>query len=390
MFRIHKERFPLTGAVFLSVFALVFALSHSLIAPIFPLFVKDFVGKEAYVGYFISFFAFLFLIANILIGKLLERIEKKKLMIFSTLLIAISYFIFTRIESLGMFIGIEMLRTFGLAGYVICLGLFIRESTNKSKIGKTEGLYFTFLNIAWLLGPLIGGLLAKAAGFKTVFYLSFLIAMLGFFVIIPYKNNNKENHNNHRGKLLENIKIFIKNKKLVYLYFITFGLVAFITLQYIYLPLLIKQAGFGEDLIGYALFALVIPLLLLEIPAGKLADKFGYRKFFIAGFIIMAAFLIATYFVNSIYLLVLFVILGSIGVAFIEPLKEAYFFKIVDKKDEVRLFTIHRTALQIATLISPLIYSTFLFFVSMKQLFVVAGFFILLFIIPAIMLKNLK
>ncbi len=389
MFRIHKERFPLTGAVFFSVFALIFALSHALISPIFPLFVKDFVGKDAYVGYLMSFFAFLFLIANILMGKLLERVEKKKIMIFSILLLAASYFMYSRTTSLKMFIGIETLRTFALAGYVICLGLFIRESTTKKKIGKTEGLYFTFLNFAWLLGPLIGGLLAKSSGFKAVFYLSFLIAMLGFFVMIPYKSDNKENHNNQSGQLLDNIKLFVKNKKLVYLYLITFGLVSFITLQYIYLPLLIKQSGFGEDLIGYALFAVVIPLLLLEIPAGKLADKFGFRKFFVAGFIIMAAFLIATSFVSSIYLLILFVILGSIGVALVESLKEAYFFKIVDKKDEIKLFPIHRTALQIGALVSPLIYSTFLFFVSIKQLFVVAGFFILLFTIPAILLKNL-
>ena len=161
---------------------------------------------------------------------------------------------------------------------------------------------------------------------------------------------------------------------------------------YTFIPLYIRDSGFGVNITGWVLFLVVVPLILLEVPAGHLADKFGFKKFFVTGFLIMAALGISTFFIKSPIIILTLLILASVGAAFVEPLREAYFFEAIKKQDEVRFYPIYRVALPFGQLAGPLIFSTILLLTKTNYniLFAVIGCLMLIAAFAAMFLKDIR
>ena len=81
---------------------------------------------------------------------------------------------------------------------------------------------------------------------------------------------------------------------------------------------------------------MLIPFIVLEIPAGIIADKYiGEKELLFAGFAVITVSLFLFYYIETptvwIWAAVLFA--SRIGAALVEAMREAYFFKIIDVKD---------------------------------------------------------
>ena len=258
---------------------------------------------------------------------------------------------------------------------IISMGLFIREYSSINSIGRTEGQYFTILNIGFLIGPLLGGLLASASSYNTVFIISAILKVILALILFMEPLKEREIVQKQKMRFLD----YIKNKQLLLLYVLNFGLVIWFITLYTFLPLYISENGFSEKTIGYLLSAAVIPLILLEIPVGKFADKYGFKNYMFIGFLIMGLLMLNTYFTSAIATIIIIIIATS-GAAFVEPLVEAYFFKQARKKEnEEGLYPIYKTSTDLSQIIFPIIFSTVLLFSNFKTGFLIVGVFMLLF-----------
>ena len=248
---------------------------------------------------------------------------------------------------------------------------------------------FNSINISFFIGPIIGGFLANAYTIKTVFSIAAIFPFLVFLLLFTQKGKT---HNTRIEKvnLFANIKNFFRNKNLLINYFISLGLMAWLTIIYIYLPLYMSKEGLSEKTIGLVLAFTVIPLVILEIPVTKLTKYFGYKKLFCFGFLLIALFGIATFFTNQIYIKLLFFILTNLGIAFVEPLKEAYFFETNKRSDEVNFYPIFKTSSDVGNLTGPLIFSTILLFTNFSIMFLVASILMLIFALISLTLKETK
>ena len=168
------------------------------------------------------------------------------------------------------------------------------------------------------------------------------------------------------------------------------GLLFWWSMIYIFIPLYISDSGFSVETVGIVLFMVVLPLILLEVPAGNLADKLGYKKFFFFGFLLMSIVAASTFFASSPIIVLTLIVCGSIGAAFIEPLREAYFFEITAKSNENRFYSIHRIAVPIGQLIGPVLFSTFLLFSTYRYLFLFIGILMFIFSIISLFIKEVK
>ena len=386
---IRKIRLPLSGQSYLVIMAFLRNAPATLIAPILPLFIKSLVSNEAYVGYIYAITSIMFLFSNFLVTRLLHKIEKITLFKLATLVSGISYLALAVISNIYHYLIIEIFRVVALTSGFMIIMLYIREYSSKKTIAKNEGLYYTSANLVWMIGPLLGGLIAEAFHFKTLFTLAsiFPFIVLILLIIKPLKDG-KININNNKTTI-ENIKDFFRDKNLRKLYLLSTGCVFWITSTYIYLPLYMRYQGFSLSYIGYALFAMVIPLVLFEIFAGRLTARIGYRKVFFMGFMIIAAAAIATYFVSPLLTIIL-IIIASTGVAFVEPLRDAYFFAYIKRSDELRYLAPYVTHHEAASLTGPLILSSILLLTNFKIMFVVLGGFMLIFAVSSLFLKELK
>ncbi|MBI2148634.1 MFS transporter [Candidatus Woesearchaeota archaeon] len=384
MLKFPKIILPLKGVNYLIFIVLVNSIASSMLVPIFPLYIKNFVSNNAVVGYISVFIAALLILYTLLTMKLLPRIKKMTLIKVGFLGLAITQIIFTVLVNIEQFLILEIVRALFLVATYLTMGLFVREYTSTKAMGRAEGQYFTIANLGFLLGPLLGGLLANAYSFNVVFIVSaipqILIAALLF--LIPLK----ESETQHKHKL--GILDYFKNKSLLMLYLLALGLFAWWSILYTYLPLYANTSGFSAKIIGYALFAAAIPLILLEIPIGKLADSHGFRKYIALGFIIIGLVMLLTYFAKPFYVLIL-IAAATIGAAFIEPLLEAYFFKNVKtKEDEHKLYPVYKTSAHLSSLIAPLIFSTILIYFNFKGLFLFVAILMLIFSLLALKLKK--
>ena len=346
MHKFPHLRLPIKGAYFLILLSFLVSLSLSFISPIFPLYIKSLVKNETNVGYIVSITAVLFLLSNFVVSKYLEIYKKKHLLIMGLIGSLVSVILLSFITSLKYFLILEIFRAFFLICVYITLALYVKDYSTSDNIGSIQGIHFAFANIAWLIGPLVGGLLAEKYSIATMFIISavFLLSALILLLINPLKEEYIQI--THFHDTFNDIKSYFRNKDLTLIYLSSIGLMMWWTIIYTFIPLFIKDSGLSTRIIGYVLFAVAIPLIILEIPIGRLADKTGFKKYFFLGFFIIGLFAVLTYFFNPVITLIL-IILASIGAAFLEPLREAYLFR---KLKDGRLkadYPIFRTAVDI-------------------------------------------
>ena len=59
-YKLHKLRLPLKGMPYLTTIVLINTIATSMLIPIFPLYIKNFVSNDATVGYVFSLMAVLY------------------------------------------------------------------------------------------------------------------------------------------------------------------------------------------------------------------------------------------------------------------------------------------------------------------------------------------
>jgi len=359
MLKTPKIFMPFKGIYYLTFIVLISSIATSMLMPIFPLYIKSFVSSNALVGYVSAFVGVLLVVYSFLIPKLFIKIKKLTLVKVGFLGLAITQIIFTVLVNIKQFLILEIIRTFFLLSTYLAIGLFVREYSSRSTMGKAEGQYFTISNFGWLIGPLLGGLLATAYSFDIVFIFSavpqLLLAIILFF--IPLKEG--PTHDNHKINLFD----YLKHKDLLVLYLLSFGLFAWWNIIYTYLPLYANASGFSPNTIGF-------------------------RKYIFTGFIIIAVITLFSNLISPFYKIML-ISLATIGAAFIEPLLETYFFKhLRSKEDEHKFYPIYKSSSHLSNIIAPLIYSTILIYFDFKGLFIFVPIFMLFFAFIALKLKR--
>ena len=381
-----KLRLPTKGAYYIVLLSFIITLTAPFISPIFPLFIRSLVFNDAYVGYVVSITAMLLLISAFIVGKILQYVSRVKLLRVASLGYGISFFVLAFVKTLPQFIFVEIFRAFFTSSIFICLGLLLKDLSKTEELGKVEGWNFTIANIAWFISPLLGGFIAFNYSNKIVFMLAAIFPLLVFIITSLNPIKIKEYKSIHHNHTFNNLKNFFSNHNLRILYLASMGIIFWWVLFYTFLPLYMNDNGLSKSQIGIVLALVTIPLILLEIPAGKLADKFGYRKFLFLGFIILSiAGLFASF--SGVNLSIIFIIMGSFGAAFLEPLREAFFLKSVSDEDEIDFYPIYKTALEVGRLLGLFVFSTILLYFRYNILLLFASFILLIFGLLMLLLR---
>lgn len=390
MFRL-RHKFPRhSGVIFLisTLYTLVFAVA----SPIFPLFVKNLVREDTYVGLVVALSSVEWIVFTIMMSYLLKKVKKVPLTKLALAGFALCYAIIPHVTTIWQFLAVDLFRSFFAAGATVTMGLFIRDVAGKKNIGKIEGFYYTLINVAWLAGPIAGGMVAVLFSQKATFSLAAIIAATALCILMVGNIREKKAPDQIDEKFFTRIKEYFRISNLSIIYLIGVGLACWWAVLYTYVPLFVTEHGFTEKTVGITLALFTIPLILLDFLAGWLADKYGYRRFLSSAFLIMSILIMVAAFTQNVYLFIGLIVAGCIGAAFIEPLHEAYFFKAVSKKEETRFYPVFRTGYEVGYLFAPLIFSGVMFITngSFNALFLVASIMMLFFCIMAVFLRKIK
>lgn len=268
--------------------------------------------------------------------------------------------------------------------------VFLEKSTDVKHTGAIRGHYMTVMNSAWIIAPLLGGIMIFGNNYRGIYIAAF--ALLFPLVYVIHKNfSGFVDPKYPEISLTKTIKSIFHDHDISKLMIINTALQVFYAWMVIYTPIYLnKVIGFSWGEIGIIFTIMLLPFVLIETPLGKISDgKLGEKEIMMSGFIIMGIATIALSFIvgKNIVLWSIVLFVTRIGAAAAEIMIETYFFKKVNKKDS-EILGVFRVTRPISYLIAPLVTSIGLFFTTDVYLFTILGVLCLLILIPIAMIRD--
>lgn len=373
-FRMNKSLLVLYVAGF------ILAIATAITSYINSSFIETFVGLQ-YTGFF-------FIAANIttFLAMLAFPSMIKRLGNFTTTRIVL---IAAIVSALGLISGVSawfllpffitMWASFNLLW--INLDIFVESFTSNANTGKTRAVFFTFINIGIIFAPLLSTrLVINGNYYNYIYLLSASVLLFFYFLMNKFRNRVSKNIFFKQKSIKQTIKDFWNNKSLKGIYGISFFLNLFFSVVIVYIPIYLHhQIGFSWSILGLMFSFMLLPFILIEIPAGIIADKYlGEKEMLFVGSIILTLclFLFGTVGLKSPFFWGFLLFISRIGAALIESMRESRFFKIVDAGD-VSYINFLRTSYPLGYLIGTTLGVILLQWYSIPYLFIFISFIFL-------------
>jgi len=372
----------------LAIIGFLVAIALALVDTIWAVYMDSFVHSEAIVGFISAALTLIAIVSCFVLVPIIEKYKKSSLFFWSLILFGITYLLFAINTKFYIFVILAFFLTIFYILRMNSYGIIVKDKSTKTQLSKNEGLIYTFMNLAWVIGPLIAGYLANAYGINLIFLVSAIFVFLSALAFKVSKINDVNIKKKLDKNIFKNTKEFFKNKNRVLSYFISGAINCWWILIYLFMPMHIIRTGLNNLWIGYFLFAVAVPLVLFEYKFSKLAGKKGFRKIFKTGFGILVLISLLCFFITNIYLVLLLLALASIGMAMLESTTEAYFFDIINKKQECKYYGPYNTGIDVCQFIGKILASVVLIFLPFNYIFLLFGALMFLMFLLSFKIKN--
>ncbi|MDB5265703.1 MAG: hypothetical protein JWM39_416 [Parcubacteria group bacterium] len=252
---------------------------------------------------------------------------------------------------------------------------------NENSTGRIRTAFLTAGNTALLVAPLIiGTLLDGGDRYDRIFFVASL--SLVPFILLMFGAKLPHGLTAIKSSTREAIRNVMKDSDLRAIAASMLMLQTFYQFAQLYIPLYLHTVlGIPWSELGWVFALMLAPFVLVEYPAGILADtKLGDRALLIAGFIIMGtAFALIAYVTASTSILIILLILfiSRVGAALVEAMTEGHFFRRVSERDADTV-SVFRMMRPLSALIAPVVGSIFLLISTYQIFFVCMGLIVML------------
>ncbi len=240
---------------------------------------------------------------------------------------------------------------------------FIAEQSAEHNRARLFGISETLFMIVGVLGPPLGGYLVDAYGFRIMFGVAWLFYFLGTIIRVSMARTAARGHEAHPSKLsIGNLRAnlgamlgLLLSGGVITWILITDGIrdIAY-SLSGNLMPVFLQGiGGMSFQQIGWLASIFSISIMLVTIPAGRLADKKGERVGIIIGFVseflAMVSFMQVRGFVGYAVVHALF----GLGVGMMSPAYNSLISKAVPEKLRGTAFGLFGTSLGLVSLPAP-------------------------------------
>lgn len=360
------------GVIYLLIF--LFTLHLTPTTYINSSYLEQFIDTKI-IGYIYSIASALTIICFFYIRKVLRKKGNYKTVIYLLFIETASLLIMAFAQNTAIALSAFVINFITTSLVFFNIDIFLESASSDKETGGIRGYYMTFLNLAFLIGPFIASFILTDHDFWKVYLLGVIIQIPVIYIIIKHLKNF-EDPVYTKPRLLKTFKKLKENSDLYSTFASGFLLRIFFSVMVVYTPLyLIDQIGFKVSETTLIIAVSLLPFVLLEIPLGKISDKFlGEKEILTYGFLITAVATSLITFINSsniiIWMLILFV--TRIGATMIEISSEVHLFKRIDANN-IDIIGLFRSVRPIAYIISPIIASILLLVIDFKFLYLILG-----------------
>lgn len=260
--RIPKEYTTLPRSIKIAFFIfLIYYLGWGIVMAYYSIYLKKILGNYSSVGYVFAMYHTASLIVSLLLGILLDKVNKQKIIRFILLFYFPFSYIFLKIRNLSQFLAFKIYHGTIATSLWVSVEAYIRKHSPKKRTIESIALFDLGPTLALVIGGFLGAFLITLYSFN-IFYAISLFAFLAFLIAIFLPDHEKTNFNIN---LLKGIKKefidFKKNIKLrklslaLFLYILAMGTIPMI------LPLFLRHIGATLWQIGIIFAISNIPFL---------------------------------------------------------------------------------------------------------------------------------
>jgi predicted MFS family arabinose efflux permease len=270
--------------------------------------------------------------------------------------------------------------------------LFLEHFSHPNTTGKTRGTYLALTNVAWVGMPAFVGFLESRYGFGIV-YIFAAFAVVSALIVILLGERQYQDPKYVPLSLRRMMRVLRTKKDVRGSIIINLLLQLFYVWMVIYSPLyLTRTLGFSWASVGAAFSIMLIPFMLFQYPAGRIADRFSNEREMIAGGLLImgiATMIFSLSSGTSIVAIALILFLTRVGASIVEVSNDSYFFKHVDDTDNGTI-AVYRNMYPLAYLIGPVLAVILLGWSMYAVLFFILGIIMLGGAVFALTLHDVK
>jgi DHA1 family tetracycline resistance protein-like MFS transporter len=172
-------------------------LGFGIVFPLLPNYAKEIGVPEWQVGMLAGSFAFVQFFASPFWGSLSDRIGRRPVILISTLISTVAYFVFGFANTFAIILISRILSGFG-SGNISAAQAYIADITTPEKRAKTMGLIGAAFGMGFVFGPPLGGVIKTYLGIEYVGFITAGLCLLNFglaYFILPESLKEKKKGN---------------------------------------------------------------------------------------------------------------------------------------------------------------------------------------------------
>jgi MFS transporter, DHA1 family, tetracycline resistance protein len=291
---IYKKSFPV-----LILTTLLNTVGIGILIPVFPFLIEKYTGNNAsttalYTGIIISLYAFCEFVAAPTLGALSDKYGRRPILMYSLLGSAIGYVLLGIGGALWVLILGRIIDGIS-AGNISTIFAYVADITEPQDRGKNYGIIGGTLGLGFMIGPAIGGFVAKW-GLSAPMYLAAAITFINLiwaYFALPESVSNLDKTKTFSLKSLNPIGVFYAIASNVFLRTILFAslfhFIAFAQLQGNGTVLLKDALQWSPATIGLGFLIVgAVDIFVQGFLIDKLLPMFGEKKLSVIGLSIAA------------------------------------------------------------------------------------------------------
>ena len=154
------------------------------------------------------------------------------------------------------------------------------------------------------------------------------------------------------------------------------------------MPLFLIGAGLSVVWVGIFIAATQLPLIFIQFKLNWFVKNIGMRKIMIYSFFYLMLVSLILFFYSEVYFAMIILMTTSFAIAFIEPLKEIYFFKNVTALEEEKTYPIFHTSFSTGEIFGKLLFAGVLLILPNSFLYLTMSLLMGLTMLMTFKLKN--
>jgi MFS family permease len=262
---------------------------------ILPLYVGELSDAYGLVGLVVAGAGLGTLIADVPVGQVVQRIDKRIAMIAGLGVEAVTTLALVWVRSVWLALALQILGGISISVFVIARHAYITNAVSLEKRGRAISLFGGVLRVGLFIGPIIGGQIAAAFGLRLPF-VAYAVLSLAAIVVLALAKDQFISADPDTVGAVENgrtsLAAALKGRAWVFSMASLGHILAMVTRagQSLILPLWGADVlSLSPDQIGWAVSLSAAVSMTLFYPVGQIMDRIGRKAAIVPSFVLMGA-----------------------------------------------------------------------------------------------------